>query len=216
MRAIARIIVAAAVMGGMIAPVFASAPPNFAALSRIVAVSGYEQQLSAAIAHQLDALHPHTDNLGDVWVTVGSGSPHRLIVAAIDQPGYVVSGITAQGYLRVQRLPQREPNPVFDTLRFAQPAYVVTPKGLLNGGFAGLSIHLAPGRLDPPSMSHIDNLYLDIGAHSAAEARAAGADILDPVRLAQAPMTIGADDEAGAAAGDRFGWEALLEAAQGL
>ncbi len=216
MRAMARIIVAAAVAGGMIAPVFASAPPDFAALSRIVAVSGYEQQLSAAIAHQLGALHPHTDNLGDVWVTVGSGSPHRLIVAAIDQPGYVVSGITAQGYLRVQRLPQREPNPVFDTLSFAQPAYVVTPKGLLNGGFAGLSIHLAPGRLDPPSMSPIDNLYLDIGANSAAEARAAGADILDPVRLAQPPMTVGADDEAGAAAGDRFGWEALLEAAQGL
>ncbi len=112
MRAMARIIVAAAVMGSMIAPVFASAPPDFAALSRIVAVSGYEQQLSTAIAHQLGALHPHTDNLGDVWVTVGSGSPHRLIVAAIDQPGYVVSGITAQGYLRVQRLPQREPNPV--------------------------------------------------------------------------------------------------------
>ncbi len=43
MRAMARIIVAAAVAGGMIAPVFASAPPDFAALSRIVAVSGYEQ-----------------------------------------------------------------------------------------------------------------------------------------------------------------------------
>jgi len=216
MRTLARTIAVAAVAGSIAAPAFASASPNFAALSRIVAVSGYEQALSAAIAHQLDGLHPRTDNLGDVRVTVGSGAPHRLIVAAIDQPGYIVSGITAQGYLRVQRLPQREPNPVFDTLRFAQPVYVVTPKGMLNGGFAGLSIHLAPGRLNPPSMSHIDNLYVDIGAHSAAEAHAAGADILDPIALAQPPITVGADDEAGAAAGDRFGWEALLEAAQGL
>ncbi|HEU5443206.1 MAG TPA: hypothetical protein VFU61_05240, partial [Steroidobacteraceae bacterium] len=196
----------------------ASPPPDLAALSRIPAVSGYEQPLAAAIQHDLDALglHPHSDNLDDVWVTVGSGSPHRLIVAAIDQPGYVVSEITAQGFLRVQRLPQKPPNAVFDTLRFAQPVWVQTADGALDGSFAGLSIHLAPRRLEPPGMTHIDELYLDIGARSAAAARAAGADLLDPVSLAQPPITVGADDEAGAAAGDRFGWEALLEAARNL
>ena len=211
--------VALAVMAGSISsPVIAGTPPDFAALSRIVAVSGYEQRLSGAIFTQLQGqgLRPQRDNMDDVWVTSGSGSPHRLIVAAIDQPGYVVGAINSQGYLRVQRLPQREPNPVFDTLSFAQPVYVVTPKGLLNGGFAGLSIHLAPGHLNPPSMSQLGNLYVDIGADSAAEARDAGADLLEPVALAQPPITIGADDEAGASAGDRFGWEALLEAAQGL
>lgn len=219
MKALAPLIIAATVVAaGIATPASAGTAPNFAALSRIVAVSGYEQQLSAAIVRQLrgQGLHPHTDNMDNVWVSVGSGAPHRLLVAAIDQPGYVVSGITAQGYLRVQRLPQRKPSPVFDTLNFAQPVHVVTPKGLLNGGFAGLSIHLTPGYFDPPPMSHLDYLYVDIGARSDAQARAAGADILDPVALAQAPMTVGADDEAGASAGDRFGWEALLEATQTL
>ena len=212
-------IAAAVLTATIIAPALAfAAPPNFAALSRIVAVSGYEQTLSAAIEQQLrgQGLKPHTDNMDDVWVSVGSGSPHRLIVAPIDQPGYVVGAIDRRGYLRVQRLPTRDPNPVFDALQFAQPVHVVTPNGLLNGGFAGLSIHLSPEHLNPPSMSPIGNLYVDIGATSAAEAHAAGADLLDPIELAQAPITIGADDEAGAAAGDRFGWEALLEAAQGL
>ncbi len=219
MRGLAPRITAAVAAIAIASPAFAGAPPNFAALSRIVAVSGYEQQLSAAIARQLQGqgLHPHTDNMDDVWVSVGSGAPHRLIVAAIDEPGYVVGAINAQGYLRVQRLPPgRKPNPVFDTLSFAQPVHVVTAKGLLNGGFAGLSIHLEPGHLNPPSMSHVGNLYVDIGANSAAQARAAGADILEPVALAQPPITVGADDEAGAWAGGRFGWEALLEAAQGL
>jgi putative aminopeptidase len=195
-----------------------AAAPDFAALSRIPAVSGYEQPLIAAIQRELAArgLQPNSDNFHDLWVTVGNGAPHRLIVAAVDQPGYVVSDITAQGYLRVQRLPQAPPNAVFDTLRFAQPVTVQTPQGALDGVFAGLSIHLAPRRLDPPDMSHIDELYLDIGARSAAQVRAAGADLLDPVSLAQAPFTVGADDEAGAAAGDRFGWEALLEAASRL
>ncbi len=204
--------------GGAVSPVLAGAAPDFPALSRIVAVSGYEQGLSGAIAQQLreQGLHPRTDNMSDVWVTVGSGLPHRLIVAAIDQPGYIVSAIDSKGYLRVQRLPQREPNAVFDTLSFAQPVRVLTPKGVLNGGFAGLSIHLTADHLNPPSMSTVGNLHVDIGATSAAEARAAGADLLEPVALAQPPITVGADDEAGASAGDRFGWEALLEAAQGL
>ena len=218
MRQPASLAAIAVLAGAAASPAIAGAPPDFAALSRIVAVSGYEQPLATAIAQQLQArgLHPHTDNMHDVWVTVGSGAPHRLIAAAIDEPGYIVSGIDANGYLRVQRLPQREPNAVFDTLEFAQPVSVVTPSGLLNGGFAGLSIHLTPDHLNPPSMTDVGNLYVDIGARSAAEARAAGADNLEPVELAQPPMTVGADDEAGASAGDRFGWEALLEAAQGL
>ena len=194
------------------------AGPDIARLSRIPAVAGYEQTLAGAVQRSLagEGLHPNTDNLDDVWVTVGSGSPHRLIVASLDQPGYVVSQITAQGYLRVQRLPQSEPNAVFDTLSFAQPAVVATTDAELNAGFAGVNTHLAPGRLNPPSMTHIDELYLDIGARSAAEVRAAGADVLDPVSLAQPPITVGADDEAGPGAGDRLGWEALLEVASRL
>ena len=207
----------AAVLGSATAAA-AGAAPDLAALSRIAAVSGYEQTRAVAVQRDLDAmgLHSHADNLDDVWVTVGSGSPHRLIVAAIDQPGYAVSGITPQGYLRVERLPQKPPNAVFDTLSFAQPVRVQTPNGSLDGGFIGLSIHLSPGRLNPPSMTQIDELYLDIGARSGDVARAAGADLLDPVTLAQPPITVGADDEAGAGAGDRFGWEALLEAARNL
>src|SRR5579863_8976155 len=115
----------------------AAAGPDIAALSRIPAVSGYEQPLAAAIQRDLAALglHPNTDNFDDVWVTVGSGSPHRIVVAAMDQPGYVVSGITPQGYLRVERLPQKPPNAVFDTLSFAQPASVQTPNGALDAEF---------------------------------------------------------------------------------
>jgi putative aminopeptidase FrvX len=217
MRKLTRAIGSVALAGALGSAV-AAAGPDLAALSRIPAVSGYEQTLAAEIQRDLtvQGLRPNTDNLDDVWVTVGSGSPHRLIVAAIDRPGYVVSGITPQGYLRVQRLPQLEPNAVFDTLSFAQPALVQTRNAELNAAFAGLSTHLAPRRLNPPDMSHIDELYLDIGARSVAEVRAAGADLLDPVSLGQAPITVGADDEAGAGAGDRFGWEALLEVARGL
>lgn len=129
MRMFTRLIAATAFACGLtsVAAAAAGVGPDIAALSRIPAVAGYEQALAGAIQRSLAAegLHPDTDNLDDVWATVGSGSPHRLIVASLDQPGYVVSQIAAQGYLRVQRLPQSEPNAVFDALSFAQPALVV-------------------------------------------------------------------------------------------
>src|SRR5438309_11089852 len=137
-------------------------------LVRTPAVSGYEQKLAEQIRAKLKDLSPHTDNLGNVYVTLGSGSPLRLIATPMDEPGYVVSEITADGYLRVQRLPQAPPNTTFDLLHAAQPAWVVTRSGnQVNGVFAGLSVHLQPQRLNAPKMTHPDELYVDIGAMSA-------------------------------------------------
>ena len=39
------------------------------------AVSGYEQKLAEEIRERLKGYAPHTDNLGNVYVTLGSGSP---------------------------------------------------------------------------------------------------------------------------------------------
>jgi putative aminopeptidase FrvX len=136
-------------------------------LAEIPAVAGYEQELSGGIREQLKALEPKTDNLGNVYVTVGSGAPHRLVVIAIDEPGYVVSGITPDGFLRVQRLPQAPPNSVFDLLHAAQPVWVITRDGKkVPGVFAGLSVHLQGLRLNSPKMSDLDQMYVDIGATS--------------------------------------------------
>ncbi len=98
-------------------------------LVRIPAVSGYEQELAAGIREKLKGLSPKTDSLGNVYITLGSGAPHRLIVTPMDEPGYIVSGITPDGYLRVQRLPQAPPNSVFDLLHAAQPVWVLIRSG---------------------------------------------------------------------------------------
>ena len=176
------------------------------------AVSGYEQQLAGEIRSSIKGSSPQTDNLGNVYVTLGSGAPHRLIVAPIDQPGYVVSEITPDGYLRVQRLPQRAPNAVFDLLHAAQPIWVMTRDAKrIAGVFSGLSVHLQPARQNAPTMAHPDEMYVDIGASNAEEVRAAGVDVLDPISLAQYPQVIGTDEIAGPATGDRFGRSLLLE-----
>ncbi len=203
------------VLGGLGAATAAGQTPSVGELSAIPAVTGHEEALTKTIREELKGLAPKTDNLGNVWVTVGSGAPHRLIATAIDEPGYVVSEITDDGFLRVQRLPQAAPNAVFDTLSFAQPVWVMTRGGKkVNGVFAGLSVHLAPGRLNPPKMNHIEEMYIDIGAKSAAEARAAGVDLLDAVALQRTDFMLGKSGWAGPVTGDRFGCAALIELAQ--
>src|ERR1700687_5658706 len=138
-------------------------------------VSGHEERLGAAIRDRLKAQEPKTDNLGNVYVTIGAGAPHKLIAVTMDEPGYVVSGITEDGYLRVQRLAQAAVTPVFDVLNFAQPVWIMTRSGKqIDGVFAGLRVHLQPGRTGGPEMNHPGELFLDLGAKSAAEVRAAG------------------------------------------
>jgi putative aminopeptidase FrvX len=183
----------------------------------IPSVSGYESPLTQLIRAELRDLSPQTDNLGNVYVTFGTGSPHRLVVTPIDQPGYVVSDITSEGYLRVQRLPQRPPNPIFDSLNFAQPVQVRTANGKnVAGVFAGLSVHLQPLRPNPPTMLQPEDLYVDIGARSAEEVHAAGVDLLNPVVVLPYVQKLGGSDYAGLGIGDHFGVDILVRLLNGL
>jgi putative aminopeptidase len=185
---------------------------NWYRLVTTPAVSGYEQQLVEEIRSQLGGLPAKTDNMGNLIVTIGNGSPHRLIVTPIDEPGYVVGAITPDGYLRVQRLPQAAPNAVFDLLHAAQPIVIVTRKGQrVSGVVAGLSVHLQPARLNGPNMAHPDEMYVDIGAATAEEVHAAGVDLLDPISLNSEVHSLANYQATAPAIGDRFGCVALVD-----
>ncbi len=180
-------------------------------------VSGYEQELTEKIRAKVAAFHPVVDNLGDVIVTIGSGAPRRLIVTPIDEPGFVVSGITEDGYLRLQRLPQSGLPPIFNALYSAQPVKVRTANGKwIDGVVAGISVHLHRTGETTPSASDIENMYVDIGATSAAEAHKAGVDILSPVTVNRQLMTLDNNEFAGASVGDKFGAAALVDLLRGI
>ena len=176
------------------------------------AIPGYEADLAKLIRKRLSALSPKTENLGDVIVTLGSGGPKRLIVAPMDEPGYVVSHITHDGYIRLQRLPQFASLPMFNALYSAQPVQIQTMSGKwVNGVVSGISVHLLPGRLHPPDPSNIRNMWVDVGATSAAEVKRSGVDLLSPVVLHRTLYNLGSGLESAPAVGDRFGDVALVE-----
>lgn len=183
---------------------------------RTPAVTGYERPLAEKIRARIPSElgTPQFDSMGNLYITIGSGAPHRLIVAPMDEPGYVVSAITDDGYLRVQRLPQAAPHPLFDQLHEAQAVQVCTRSGkYVTGVVAGLSVHLQGGRQDAPRVNHPDNMYIDIGASSAAEVRKAGVDILDPIAIERRPFMLNLRRISGPAVGDRFAAAILTDLA---
>jgi putative aminopeptidase FrvX len=176
------------------------------------AIPGYEQELAAKIAARLQAYKPTTDEMANITVTVGTGSPHLLLVAPMDEPGYVISGITSDGYLRVQRLPQGGALPLFNQLYSAQPVVIGTGRQKwISGVVAGLSIHLQPQVLHPPSLSDLDNIYVDIGAGTEEQARAASADLLNPMAIERNFYAMANGNWTSSAIGDRFGDAILVE-----
>ena len=180
-------------------------------------ISGYENKLAEKIRSEISASKPKTDNLGDVIVTIGTGEPSRLIVTPIDEPGFVVSGITEDGYLRVQRLPQGGLPPIFNELYSAQPVKVGTTAGKwIDGVVAGVSVHLQGARSNTPKSSDLENMYIDIGASSAAQVRKAGVDVLSPIAINREASGLGYGKMAGASIGDRFGAAALVDLLRGI
>ena len=186
---------------------------NLGELVETPSVSGYENELTEKIRAKLAVFHPVVDSIGDVVVTIGSGSPHRLIVTPIDEPGFVVSGITPEGYLRLQRLPQTGNLPaIYNSLYSAQPVKVRTAGGKwIDGVVAGISVHLHRANETPPSSADIENMYVDIGASSAEEVRKAGVDVLSPVAINRTLESLTDNEISGASIGDKFGAAVLID-----
>ena len=218
MRAFSSLIAPLLILGATTAGAQSSSTTDdLAWLTNTPAVSGYESALSARIADALKDMHPQRDAMGNVSVTFGSGSPRRLIAAPIDEPGYVVSHIEPDGYLRVQRLPQSGMPPHYNEMHNAQQMLITTRTGnALPAVVAALSIHLTPGRANVPDPDDIDNLYIDMGAKSAAAVLSSGVDVLSPLAADRTMMRVGPHAFAGTAVGDRYGAALLLQLARAL
>jgi putative aminopeptidase FrvX len=190
---------------------------DLADLTNTIGVTGYEDGVMAQVRQKLAGLDPQSDPMGNVTVTFGSGEPRRLLAASVDEPGYVVSKIDQDGYLRVQRLPQSGLPPHYNELQNAQPMLVESRNGRwLHAVSAALSIHLEPGRTSPPDPDDLDNFFIDMGAQNATEVHRSGVDVLSPLAADRHLLAVGQCEWSGTAVGDRFGAAVLLQLAHAL
>ena len=161
-------------------------------LARLDATAGEEQRAVDYVLERLGA-RAHSDATRSVWITFGQGEPHTLIAAGLDEPGYAVSEITNDGYLRLHRLAEPPPSYQFDSYWPGWPVKVSRyGRDALPGVMAAPSVHFDSDRgYSGGGSRSLDSLYVDIGASSAEEASAAGVALLDRVTFGAGPVRLG-------------------------
>jgi len=203
------------------APVRLSAQSDFDRLAlrfaSMTAVTGLEQ----AMADSLRGLFPGSarDRVGNVTLTLGQGSPKRLLTCPLDEVGYVVGNILPDGFLLLRRVggAARTASPLLDQQLEGHRVTVFGARGAVPGVVAVKSTHLTRGRVGPSTSDPVftvDNAYVDVGASSAAEAQGLGIALLAPVSLAKRPHLYGERLLAAPAAARRAACAALAAAVQ--
>lgn len=183
----------------------------------MTAVTGLEQ----AMADSLVALLPgaNRDRAGNVTLTLGQGSPKRLVACPLDEVGYVVGNILPDGYLLLRRVGggPRLTSPLFDQQLEGHRVTVFGSAGPVPGVVAVRSVHLTRGRGGPAAADPVfavDSAYVDVGAKSASDVAGLGIALLAPVSLAKEPHVYGDRLLAAPFAGRRAACAALAAAVQ--
>jgi putative aminopeptidase FrvX len=191
-------------------------PERLLQLLRANGVAGYETEVRAAIRAQLPArIAPRIDPLGNLSVTLGSGAPHVVVVASLDEGGYVVSRIGDDGLLRLHRHTPRPGHPLAEQFFVGQPVVVQTADGRrIAGVTATPSTHFSRALVsaaEKARIKEIQDLWVDVGAASAADVERLGIRVLDAVSLRDRAQPLASGRVAGVAAQSRAAAQVLVE-----
>lgn len=117
------------------------------------------------------------DRLGSLHFLAKGKSEHPLIILPghVDEIGFIVSGINAQGYLTFNTI-----GGWFDQVLLGQRVQVRTSKGLVGGVIAAKPPHILPPEERAKVVTR-DRMYIDIGCSNEKEAKDRGVRIGDPV-----------------------------------
>ncbi len=154
------------------------------------------------------------DNLGNLILRKGSGSPRRVVACALDHPGFAVTEITDDGYLRLREAGAGRQHSLWIQFHEGQRIKVLTRTGTVPGVVIVKSTHLQRARVPNAAVTTLDDLWVDVGATSRTDVQRLGIEMLDPVVRDSAGWPY-AGFVAGSFAGMRVGCAAVAHAAQG-
>lgn len=142
--------------------------------------SGAEEQVVQAIARLARPLADRMDldplgNLIAVRQAAGPNARRLALAAHLDEVGLIVCGIEPDGFLRVEKIGGVDPR-----ILLAQRVWIRGSQGRLLGVIGTRSAHLLRD-VDRKHAPTYADLYVDIGARSAAEVRRMGVRQGDPV-----------------------------------
>lgn len=154
------------------------------------------------------------DNLGNLILRKGSGSPRRVVACALDHPAFAVTEITDDGYIRLREAGAGRQHSLWIQFHEGQRIKVLTRTGIVPGVVIVKSTHLQRARVPNAPVTTLDDLWVDVGATSGADVQRLGIEMLDPVVRDSEGWPF-AGFVAGSFAGMRVGCAAVAHAAQG-
>ncbi|MBP1659016.1 MAG: peptidase [Candidatus Aminicenantes bacterium] len=184
----------------------------------VPSTTGNEEMLAAKVRGLLPkGMAVEEDGLGTIAVRLKGAPGRTLLLAPLDGYGHMVSGITPEGVLTLDR-PVAPPHARFDAFLLGQPVIITTAKGPVQGVVSQPAMHLlTPERrkllVDGFSL---ETAYVDIGVRSEAEARARGIELLDPVTYPAVLTELAGDKWAGPGLGQKALAAVLVSVAEAL
>lgn len=172
----------------------------------IPGVSEHEEQVSDFIRSRLPgSVKAQTDDMHNLWFTVGEGHPHIVFVAHTDELGFIVEEVTPQGTLKVSIrggfLPQSyEGHPVVIHADKGSVQGIVFPRP----DYFQRSLEASP--------FETENVEIYLGVSNEEEARALGVSKGNMVTIRKKIVELSEDLLAARAVDDRAGCAVLLEA----
>lgn len=188
---------------------------DLAALMLIPGLSGYEDRVAAAIRARLAAIGvpSRTDRLGNLVATFpgAADAPAVMVFAHMDQLGFFVRRIEADGLIRVERM-----GGVPERAMAAQAVTLCVGEGRDVAGIIANKAHHATTPDEKYQVLRAPEITIDTGHGSKAAVEAAGVRIGTPVVWQPRVMALAADRIAGTSVDDRAGCAVLIEIARGL
>ena len=186
---------------------------DLAQLLAIPGLCGHEGRVRAAIGEKLNAAQIgwSSDMLGNCIATLEGDPalPSVMLIAHMDQLGFVVRKIESGGFIRLERV-----GGVPERALASQAVLFQLGDGRDLPGVIANKAHHATKPEEKYSVVGYRDLYVDAGFDSADAVRAAGIDIGTPVVYRPSLIPLSGSRIAGAAIDDRAGCAVMLEAAR--
>ncbi len=182
-------------------------------LMLVPGLSGHEDRVRRRLKNSLagQGIKTESDCLGNLHAHFAGEGPRVMLFTHMDQLGFIVRKIEADGFLRLERL-----GGVPERALAAQDVLICVAEGRDVAGTIAHKSHHATSPDEKYSVTPYANLYVDAGFSSAAAVEAAGIRIGQPVVYAPFAESRAEDKICGTSVDDRAGCAVLLAMADKL
>lgn len=180
-------------------------------LMQVPGLSGHEDRVRRALRQRLDdiGVDSTSDRLGNLVAHFPGQGPSAMVFTHMDQLGFIVRKIEADGLIRLERL-----GGVPERALAAQEVLICVGEGRDVAGVIANKSHHATTPAEKYNVTPYADLYVDTGLSSSAEVDAAGICIGTPVVYAPHAAALANDRVTGTSVDDRAGCAVLLELAR--